>query len=156
MSFCIFFKQSLATINCSVVHSWQYSCEEPHFQNFSWVNENCVERNGWKQFCQIYDEVECEGNRTFYRLQWCPNIKGKNFGIALFFSYFFGIFGVDRFYLGYVSLGFLKLLTCGFFFIGYLTDCVLITLQIVCPSNSFYSSHPTFPFLRQKIHPDIL
>ena len=155
ISFSFLLMQILAT-NCSCVHSWQYSCEDPHFENYSWVIYNCVERNGWKQYCQVYDEVECQGERSFYRLQWCPNRKGKSYAIALTLSYFFGVFGFDRFYLGYVSLGFLKFITCGFFFIGYLLDCVLITLQIIVPSNTFYACHPTFPFLRQKIHPDIL
>jgi TM2 domain-containing membrane protein YozV len=49
--------------------------------------------------------------------------------VALLLSFFLGGFGVDRFYLGYVGLGILKLLTlggCGFW---ALIDFILIALN---------------------------
>jgi TM2 domain-containing membrane protein YozV len=51
----------------------------------------------------------------------------KNFDWKLFlFSLFFGIFGVDRFYVGKKGTGILKLLTAGGFFIWWLVDLFLI------------------------------
>lgn len=45
---------------------------------------------------------------------------------ALILSILLGELGVDRFYLGYVGLGILKLLTAGGFGIWWLIDLILI------------------------------
>jgi len=72
-------------------------------------------------------------------------------------SYFFGVFGIDRFYLGYLSLGVLKLFTGGFLLIGYIFDCMLITLQLVGPSDgSGYDVSSPFPYITNNQHHDIL
>ena len=45
-------------------------------------------------------------------------------------SLFLGVFGADRFYLGYPVLGLIKLSTFGMLGIGALTDFMLIVLQV--------------------------
>lgn len=53
-------------------------------------------------------------------------MKTKSQTTALILSILFGMLGVDRFYLGYVGLGFLKLITCGGFFVWWIIDIILI------------------------------
>lgn len=52
--------------------------------------------------------------------------KQKSFSIAYILSLVFGVFGIDRFYLGYVGLGILKLFTLGGIGVWYLIDIILI------------------------------
>lgn len=52
---------------------------------------------------------------------------GKNYLLAVAFSYLFGGLGIDRFYLGYIGTGMLKLITLGGLGIWHLVDLLLIT-----------------------------
>jgi TM2 domain-containing membrane protein YozV len=53
----------------------------------------------------------------------------KKWSTTLLLSFFFGVLGVDRFYLGYTLLGVLKLITGGGVGIWWLIDLVMIAMN---------------------------
>ena len=53
-------------------------------------------------------------------------MKQRSFIVAVLLSLFLGVFGADRFYLGYTVFGILKLITFGGFGIWWLVDLIRI------------------------------
>lgn len=58
-------------------------------------------------------------------------VLNKNHGVAVVLSVFFGWLGVDRFYLGQVGLGILKLLTFGLLGVWWVIDIFVIASKSV-------------------------
>ncbi|KAF9141762.1 hypothetical protein BGX30_004177 [Mortierella sp. GBA39] len=52
----------------------------------------------------------------------------RSYPVAIILSIFLGVFGIDRFYLGYIFTALLKLATAGGFGIWYVIDLLLIIL----------------------------
>lgn len=75
--------------------------------------------------------------------------NGYSFETSLLLSIFLGMFGADRFYLGYPALGVLKLSTLGFLFLGQFADIILIATQIVGPADG---SHYVMSYYGAGIH----
>ena len=85
----------------------------------------------------------------------CQPSEGKNPGTALALSIFLGFLGADRFYLGYHTIGIMKLFTGGFFGLGWLLDIFMIALRIVKPAHGHdYMFKPGGGFLVRLPAPD--
>jgi len=87
--------------------------------------------------CEALEGIVCQGscNNTFTRETDCHWTNGYHFDTALLLSVFLGMFGADRFYLGYPAVGLLKFSTLGFFFIGHIIDIILIATQTLEPAD---------------------
>ncbi|RAI10218.1 MAG: TM2 domain-containing protein [Candidatus Melainabacteria bacterium] len=58
-----------------------------------------------------------------------PAQSQRSYVVTLFLAYFLGIFGIHRFYTGYVWIGIAQLLTCGCFGIWTVIDIISLTLN---------------------------
>lgn len=67
-------------------------------------------------------------------------MKKKNKLIAVILSLCFGMFGVDRFYLGYTGLGLFKLFTLGGLGLMWVYDCKQICSGDLKPKNGDYTT----------------
>ncbi len=61
--------------------------------------------------------------------------SNKEWIVALLLSFFLGHLGIDRFYLGYTTLGVVKLITCGGLGVWHLIDFILIAMGNVPDAN---------------------
>lgn len=79
------------------------------------------------------DEDEAvEANKAILELE---RFKQKNWTIAFYLSLFLGWAGVDRFYLGYIKEGFLKLFTGGGFYVWWILDIIRISRNKLLDAN---------------------
>lgn len=125
----------------TALYTAQYICTKLNIDPDTQQIANCTREGIGLQECVSANGIICEEscNSTFLRQVNCKWTNGYYFDTALLLSIFLGVFGADRFYLGYPAIGFLKLSTLGFFFIGNLIDVILIATQTLGPAdNSSY------------------
>jgi hypothetical protein len=91
--------------------------------------------------CRPAQGVVCLGEQIWIAEDSRCFSEGRvSFVTVLVCSLFFGIFGADRYLLGYALLGTIKLLTLGGFGIWQLVDIILIALGRLDPHMSRYSN----------------
>ncbi|XP_061834486.1 TM2 domain-containing protein 1 [Nerophis lumbriciformis] len=133
------------TDNCDNLRLGQYLCKDPKIDENTQEPENCRDATAWVE-CLPAPNVTCRlSNGSEFRFSGdevgfnksipCRNVSGYSYKVAVALSLFLGWLGADRFYLGYPALGLLKFCTVGFCGIGTLIDFILITMQIVGPSD---------------------
>ncbi|XP_065833648.1 TM2 domain-containing protein CG10795-like [Oscarella lobularis] len=127
---------------CETLNPGQYYCKEPEISPETQSAVDCQPNRLVNVTCCPAKCVQCGGllyNGTegaFTKQIPCYYVTGKyDFSTALCLSVFLGMFGVDRFYLGYPAIGLLKLSTFGFFLLGSLIDIILIASQTIGPAD---------------------
>lgn len=94
-----------------------------------------------KAVCYPLKGVICLGEKYWIVNDFRCFQEGKTqYVTVLICSIFFGIFGVDRFILGYPLLGTIKLLTLGGFGFWYIIDLIMISLGILDPYTETYKN----------------
>ena len=85
----------------------------------------------WAQARKITGDTRVMDERgEAWTAKQIPGVFSKReWMVALLLSIFVGVFGIDRFYLGKVGTGILKLLTFGGFTIWSIIDIVLIAIK---------------------------
>lgn len=78
------------------------------------------------------------------------NKKQKKWWVTLLLSFFLGLFGADRFYLGYIGLGILKLATFGGFLFWAAIDLALVI------DNRLPSSDGSYPDKKQPSQEELI
>nr|CAH7720409.1 unnamed protein product [Callosobruchus chinensis] len=130
------------TVECSSLRMGQFMCPDPAYIPYmidpkTQQLRDCTKENKAKVQCIAVDGLNCSetGNSTFFKQMPCQWTNGYSFETALLLSIFLGMFGLDRFYLGYPAIGLAKFCTLGFMFLGQLVDIILIATQVVGPSD---------------------
>eukprot|EP01117_Protostelium_nocturnum_P020006 TRINITY_DN8820_c0_g1_i2.p1 TRINITY_DN8820_c0_g1~~TRINITY_DN8820_c0_g1_i2.p1 ORF type:complete len:193 (-),score=25.72 TRINITY_DN8820_c0_g1_i2:42-587(-) len=123
---------------CDALQLAQFECNKMEVNRDTGELVGCNVNNTVTQSCYPLDKVECNGDRNFTRQIQCFYTNGYSYSKTLGLSVFLGYFGVDRFYLGYPTIGLLKLMTFGGFLVGNWIDIILIATQTVGPADGSY------------------
>ncbi|XP_046443668.1 TM2 domain-containing protein CG10795-like [Daphnia pulex] len=130
------FSTSTFETNCSSLQLEQYFCS-PEIDPSTQQPKGCSKNNLAHTICMAADGIQCveSGNNTFPKEIPCLWTNGYSFETSLLLSVFLGMFGADRFYLGYPAIGLFKLCTLGCMFLGQIVDIILIATQTVGPAD---------------------
>lgn len=137
--------------HCSALKMGQFKCIHVEIDAETQQARGCDQTKKVKVMCHPAPDIECIPDKSvsplgypctfngsqfgFYQHVECKWTNGYSFETSLLLSIFLGMFGIDRFYLGYPAIGLLKFSTLGFFFLGQLIDILLIATQTVRPAD---------------------
>ncbi|ENN81244.1 hypothetical protein YQE_02338, partial [Dendroctonus ponderosae] len=138
--FCSILLYGISCIFIITLRMGQFLCPDPSYDLIDPVTQEirgCTKEGKAKVKCLAVDGLACEGtkNRTFTKEMPCRWTNGYHYDTSLLLSIFLGMFGIDRFYLGYPAIGLAKFCTLGFLFIGQFIDIILIASQVVGPAD---------------------
>ncbi|CAI4228823.1 unnamed protein product [Auanema sp. JU1783] len=126
---------------CVSLNPFQYKCDPPEISLETQQASSCQPDNSVIVVCETVPGLSCIGqlNGTQIFTRKIPNSCFYDAHVphstALLLSIFLGFFGLDRIYLGYYAIGLFKMFSLGGLFIIWITDVVLIALQILLPSD---------------------
>ena len=128
-------------LTCNMLLVGQYECDDPIIDDQTQEIQGCTKDGNATVKCTPLANINCSGkldesNKLYFNKSIrCRYTNGYSYVNAVLLSFFLGWLGVDRFYLGYPAIGLLKLCTFGVWGIGALVDFMLISLQIILPSD---------------------
>lgn len=131
-------------VNCNQLRVGQYICPaQPDIDPLTQQPVNCSANNTAPLTCHLIEGLRClemeptnRLNDTHFILQQaCHYTEGHSFQTTLLLAVFLGMFGADRFYLGYYAIGLLKFCTFGFMLVGQLLDVILIATNVLRPAS---------------------
>lgn len=145
-------RRKFYSIDCRRLLIGQFKCPPVRFDDETQQPAGCNSQYLVPINCTLRDGLICDddnednyqkepgANKSFIMPYvtlgvYCDPTNGYSFEVTLLLSIFLGMFGADRFYLGYGAIGLLKMSTLGFLFLGQFIDIILIAMQIVRPAD---------------------
>ena len=130
--------------SCADLQMGQFKCTQPVIDDLKQNEINCTADNLVKVSCYPAENVTCNRKRFdgktigFYKSVKCRYVTNYYYQTAVLLSIFFGIFGIDRFYLGYIAIGLLNLvIKFSQYFIFYVVKQISMCFAVSCFIHDF-------------------
>ncbi|GMT19945.1 hypothetical protein PFISCL1PPCAC_11242 [Pristionchus fissidentatus] len=126
-------------VDCAKLHPYQFQCYYIDYNRETEQPMFCNADNSVPIQCVVsLSNVVCADFTTEFTYNLpdgCRHGAHVQHSTAMLLSLFAGLLGLDRFYLGYYTIGLIKLFSMGGLFIIYFIDIVLIALQVLEPAD---------------------
>ncbi|CAD5217359.1 unnamed protein product [Bursaphelenchus okinawaensis] len=127
--------------SCNELLIGQYQCDDAELDSSNYRFKNCQADGSLHVNCTVRQGLRCD--ELDYRTEQfvkviqnaCQPENAKHHSTAMLLAVFGGWLGLDRFYLGYYTLGALKMVSFGLYGFMYVLDVMLISLELVGPGD---------------------